>query len=283
LAVLGVSLTSANFVVNANPYRHEWHFSDVDVPESTEIPTITILTPENNSFFRNNFALFFNITIPKTNGEKSFGSVNNLYYKASWEPRETQIKIDRGVSGVSDNTSIAIDFFCKIGGNHSLTIYGEAHGSYIADSKLKDDSITMVTWYERFTQNIASTVYFTIDLLAPQITMQSPQNKTYTTPDVPLDFKVNEATSQLLYCLDGNENQTITQNITLSGLGEGLHNVTVYATDLAGNVGPPKTTFFRVDLPDPFPIELVTGVIAGTVIAGLCTGIFYVTRHKRHK
>ncbi len=257
LAMLLASLSGADFIVSANPYRHEWHFSDVDIPEGTEVPAITILTPENNGFTRNNFTLIFNITIPKTNGEKSFGSVNNLYYKASWEPKETQIKLDRGVSGVSDNASIMIDLYSKNSGNHSISIYGEAYGSYVVDSKLMNDSITMFTWYERFTQNIASTVYFTIDSVSPRITMQSPENKTYTTSNVPLDFKVNEAVSQLFYCLDGNENQTITQNMTISGLEEGLHNVTLYASDLAGNVGGTKTVFFSVDLPDLSPIGLV--------------------------
>jgi hypothetical protein len=119
-----------------------------------------------------------------------------------------------------------------------------------------------------------SFVAFTKDVVSPRISIQSPQNKTYVTSDVELDFAVNEAVSQVLYCLDGKENQTMTGSTTLTGLARGAHNITLYAADLAGNSAASKTIVFNVNflpLPDqgclirihknlkPFPKTLETG------------------------
>jgi len=83
----------------------------------------------------------------------------------------------------------------------------------------------------------------------PLITVLSPENKTYTSTFIPLTFTVNEATSWIGYSLDNQANVTVTVNITLSGLPEGAHSVTVYANDTAGNIGASETVYFTVALP----------------------------------
>jgi hypothetical protein len=50
------------------------------------------------------------------------------------------------------------------------------------------------------------------------------------------------------YSLDGQDNVTVTGNATLSGLSSGLHNVTVYANDTAGNMGVSETIKFTTAL-----------------------------------
>jgi hypothetical protein len=97
-----------------------------------------------------------------------------------------------------------------------------------------------------------------------------------------LDFTVSEAASEILYCLDGKENQTITGSVTLRGLAEGAHNVTLYAADLAGNAAAPKILFFSVDLPESFPIMPVTASIATVAIVSFGLGLLvYLKKHKR--
>jgi hypothetical protein len=123
-----------------------------------------------------------------------------------------------------------------------------------------------------------STVSFIKDLVSPRISFLSPPNGTYVTSNFELDFTVSEAVSQILYCLDGKANQTLTGSLTLTGLAEGAHNVTLYAADLAGNAAEPKTLFFNVDLPEPFPIIPVIAVLAVAVV-----GIGLLVHFKKRK
>jgi hypothetical protein len=60
--------------------------------------------------------------------------------------------------------------------------------------------------------------------------------------------------------------------LTLTGLENGAHNVTIYASDSAGNAATPQTLFFNVDAPEPFPASLVAAIsvaMVATVAGGL--------------
>ena len=83
----------------------------------------------------------------------------------------------------------------------------------------------------------SDTVYFAVDTVPPNIEIQSPENRTYTTSSVSLSYIIDELTSWIGYSLDGQENVTVTGNTTLSGLSDGSHNLVVYANDTAGNTG----------------------------------------------
>jgi hypothetical protein len=65
--------------------------------------------------------------------------------------------------------------------------------------------------------------------------------------------------------LDGQENVTINANATLTGLSEGDHNLTVYATDEAGNVGASETIYFSI-FPTTLAIAVVTVAVIGIVL-----------------
>ncbi len=92
---------------------------------------------------------------------------------------------------------------------------------------------------------------FTVDIVLPSITIQSPQNKSYSTSNVALSFTINEATSWIGYALDGQANVTATGNVTLASLTDGGHHVEVYASDLAENVGHSGLVYFTVDTMSP--------------------------------
>jgi len=76
----------------------------------------------------------------------------------------------------------------------------------------------------------------TIDILSPRNIIYYLLPKEPPIP-IPLTFTVNETTPWIGYSLDGQENVTITGNTTLTDLSYGLHSVTVYANDTAGNMG----------------------------------------------
>ena len=78
------------------------------------------------------------------------------------------------------------------------------------------------------------------------INITSPQEKTYTTNSVPLNFTIVESTSWIGYSLDGQANETITGNKTLTNLVDGPHNIIMYANDNSSAPGP--YTFYSVTI-----------------------------------
>ncbi len=106
----------------------------------------------------------------------------------------------------------------------------------------------------------------------PKISVQSPLNQTYNDSSVPLTFSVDvlspdKSVNWTGYSLDGQDNVTVTGNATLSGLTNGLHNVTVYAKDTFGNEGASETITFTVAL-EPFPTTIVIASVASAVVVG---------------
>ena len=130
--------------------------------------------------------------------------------------------------------------------------------------------------YKIFEITGSSSVSFTIDTAAPTIAVLSPQNKTYASPDVQLNFAANETGLQFRYSLDGQKSETIAKNITLTGLPTGHHNLTVCAKDEAGNTGTIETVYFNIT--EPFPTTFVA-TASGTSIAVIGLLVYF----KKHK
>ena len=103
----------------------------------------------------------------------------------------------------------------------------------------QEGSNTLVVFAEDLVGNIGSaTVSFILDTTPPEITIISPeQGVTYETTTVDLEYIINEPTRWVNYTLDGAGNITISGNTTLEKLSNGPHNLTLYAEDLAGNIG----------------------------------------------
>ena len=116
------------------------------------------------------------------------------------------------------------------------------------------------------------------DVSPPHISVSSPENKTYNDSNITLTFFTSEPTSKMSYSLDGQGEVTINGNITLFGLINGEHNVTVYAWDAAGNIGTSETVTFTVAVPFPtIPVVTVSVAVALAAAAGL------LVYHKKHK
>ena len=78
--------------------------------------------------------------------------------------------------------------------------------------------------------------------------------------------------------MDGQQNVTVTSNITLTGLSSGSHSITVYANDTYGNMAS-ETVTFTVAKPEPFPTALVaTASGASAIVIGVCLLVYFKKR-----
>ena len=83
-----------------------------------------------------------------------------------------------------------------------------------------------------------------VETIPPEVTIISPEEgRTYDTASVDLTYTINEPTIWVGYSLDGAENVTLIGNTTLERLKNEPHNLTIYAEDLAGNVGSNTVNF----------------------------------------
>jgi len=92
---------------------------------------------------------------------------------------------------------------------------------------------------------------------------------------------VNEDYSKLEYSFDGESNVSVPGNTTLSRLPDGAHNLTVFATDLAGNVGS-ETLVFTVANSEPFPATLAVAASGASAIA-IAVGLLVYLRKRAHR
>jgi len=133
----------------------------------------------------------------------------------------------------------------------------------------------------------SSITYFKVDKTAPEILIFSPENKTYSTNLIPLNFAVNEPTEWITYKLDENEAVLIAGNITLLHLSDGPHHILIYAEDLSGWTGISETVYFTVNTQqqdvkqEPFPTWEITAIITVSILALLT--IAYFTKFRKRK
>jgi N-acetylneuraminic acid mutarotase len=143
-----------------------------------------------------------------------------------------------------------------------------AIGGYLYSSR----SLTLTNVNEQYTPIGYS--------IPPEIEVVSPLNQTYTKSSVFLVFTVDKVINWTGYSVDGKDNVTFTGNITLTGLSNGLHNITVYAKDTFGNTGASEAVAFTLDY-EPFPTVPVAAV-SGVAVAVVVVGLIFYYRKRNH-
>jgi hypothetical protein len=144
-------------------------------------------------------------------------------------------------------------------------------------------------WYWTGISNVVS---LTVDTTIPKVSILSPEPKEYNTSEVPLLFTLSEPASEMVYCLDGEGNVTLTNNATLVGLAVGRHSLVLYVADAAGHVGKSEVRLFDVVATDSqssasgvspltearFPVTLL---IASASIVTIGLVVHFLRRKKR--
>jgi hypothetical protein len=208
----------------------------------------------SNTFVRNNF----NNTI-----QGDMGNSNTFFENNFW--KQQNFSVYEG--NFWDNGSIGNywSWFQVVDVNDD----GIGDIPYVIDSNDQDNFPLMNPWDPETP----------FDTMSPHIVISSPENKVYSESSVLLIFSIREPVSSLSYSLDGQDNVTIVGNTTLSDLENGSYNVTVYATDLAGNTGASETTYFTIS--KPFPTTLVV-TVSGVSIIGVAVCLLYYHKKRNH-
>jgi hypothetical protein len=120
-------------------------------------------------------------------------------------------------------------------------------------------------------------VYFTIDTIAPSFLVQSPETVVYNVTDVELNFIVDEPTSWIGYCLDGQANVTLTGNSALTKLPSGLHTLTIYANDMVGDMGASSINFSIAEL-----FQTTLAIASASIVTVIAVGLLVYFK-KRQK
>lgn len=276
---------------SANPYG-AYAGEGVEV-HPLSYPSISILYPTANNTLcnSNNLTITFTATIesgsvsvqkggainPTVESVEFQAFIEEIYYKPSWQPDSSRVmsfdysdpwhpKYIINLTGIPD-------------GNQTVKISAYGHGNYPITVPLTQeypwDPATETVCY--FFDSVSNyTLGLTVDTRPPQVSVLGLDNNTFSASEVPLNFALNETAAEIKYCLDGQENVTITGNTTLTGLATGDHSLTVYAVDEAGNAGSSETINFYVT---PFPTTLV---IASVTVAVIGIGLLVYFKKRKH-
>jgi hypothetical protein len=259
----------------ANPYWHESVYEgEMSPPDGTPPPTVIIFSPNNDTAYSSkSFSLIFNISIAQSYA--GFPDIDRIYYRPNWQSSNVEVKPNKA-------NSYSINLTDVPEGTHLLTVYAVQQGRVYTHEGVRQHSNapdSIAHYYKTFKITGSSRIKFTIDVTPPKVTILSIQNKTYDTSDAQLDISVSETSlSKLSYVLDGQENVTIVENPTLSGLSNGEHSLTIYAADEAGNAGASETITFSIDV--PFPTTMVIAPAASVALLGAGL-LVYFRKHRR--
>ncbi len=303
-ALIIITIASIQFVilVNANPYLYEQDKGEVTPLSGITPPKITIYYPKNNSIIvGNNISLTFNLhlivpTLPEL--FYYYLSLDEVYYETSWLSNKTNLDIQPVIHSIPherfQTEEISpiwkTDWFIKgydFSYNFSVNLENVPKGiqwlkvsaSLVGLRQTSFDTSRYATiHYGRYTLIGSSKVNFSVG----NIFVLSPKNMIYNSSIVLLLFEVPDSTKEFTYSLDGQKNVVVNGNSTLTILSQGIHNITVYATDFADNVGSSETLTFTVTNSDAFPtLFIVVSIIIVAIVS--VSLLIYFRRHKHQK
>ena len=175
-------------------------------------------------------------------------------------------------SGTAFSAKVFMDNLAD--GAHMLVVYARyANGKEMPKSR----EFTVDTNYKPYT---------------PELAILSPQNKTYTTAEVPLTFTINEPILHAHYMLDRHDpflflsgDTELTGNSTLTDLSNGMHNITITVVTERGSAS--QTTYFSININDASTTNnsdpTIPAVVAGSIGATAAVGFGFMVYFKKRK
>jgi hypothetical protein len=291
-----ILVSSSISLVYANPIGNGFNGGGAEAPSNPNVsaPKITFTSPNNNSLCNtNSITLSFTVNQPLSHIQycPGYPYASLVYYKVDSQLQansaQNSAATDRLLndhvtiydkvsanSAYTDSTNLALKQLSD--GNHNVTVYVWYEGKYNTISDFR------TTTQETYSIRASKTIFFSVDTTAPNISLQSIADKTFTSPNVDLTTLTNEPIMNASYSLDGQATVAFNGNTTLTDLTIGSHTITVNAFDAAGNMGM-ATTAFTVQSPntETFPVAAI--IVLGAVSAVLaCVGVVVFLKKKQN-
>lgn len=192
----------------------------VDLVEANPEPAnyegwgINIISPQNKTYFSNPVNLTIEFTHHFASGDFRYSLDGEpwqyLYGKSAWYHYDCVKTTPR---------TIKLDLF---DGSHNIVV------------KFRSNTIIF-----------CANVTFTIDTVTPYISIALPENRTYNTGDISLDFAAYRL-SDIKYNLDGKANVSVSGK-TILEVPDGFHSLAYYGTTIDGITYVSETVNFAVD------------------------------------
>jgi hypothetical protein len=231
---------------------------------------IIIENPKNGSIYKDKEQMLLNFSVEYVyqEGYIVWQVLSKLFYSVDGEPANT-IKENSEPTSIPYRFSTFIDISNLSNGTHKI----EVTASFVVDV----DNLFVPT----YNFSSAPILFSVFRNQPPNISLISPENKTYPQSTISLSFTLDEPTSKIEYSVDGQNNVTIIGNTTLTDLSNGEHNCTVYASDMEGNIGASETITFTVSKPEQPEPELFTTIAVASVITIVVAGVLLIYLKKR--
>jgi parallel beta-helix repeat protein len=282
---IGLVASSGNYILDNTIVENTRGIQLSNSSTSNSIATNNVSSNKDGMFFFSSFQnTIFGNNITNNDIGAGFKSASNNMFRGNFfvDNVDQVYDVSESDSTITMSTNIW-DFSYPVGGNYWSDYTGIDVKSSAGQNQTGSDGIGD-TAYIINTKNKDS--YPLMPYGSPLgISIVSPQNKTYTTTDVALDFAVSKTTSWIRYSLDGQANVTITDSITLSDLAEGAHSVTVYAQGTDGQTVTSGTIYFTIAQgaepaqSEAFPTEIV--IIVAVVVATVVVALIYFLKIKK--
>jgi parallel beta-helix repeat protein len=282
---VGLIASSGNYVIDNTIVENTRGIQLSNSSTSNSIATNNVSSNKEGMFFFSSFQnTIFGNNITNNDIGAGFKTASNNMFRGNFFVDNVDQVYDVSESDTTITMSTNIwDFSYPVGGNYWSDYTGIDVKSGAGQNQTGSDGIGD-TAYIINTKNKDS--YPLMPYGSPLgISIVSPQNKTYTTTDIALDFAVSKTTSWIRYSLDGQANVTITDSIMLSNLAEGAHSVTVYAQGTDGQTVTSGTIYFTIaqgaepTQSEAFPTEIV--IIVAVVVAAVVVALIYFLKIKK--
>ncbi len=275
-----VEQVDAPFVsVKANPYGFKFPV-DVPAPDNVNI-TIRVTSPmENASFSDGTINFCFNETINQPEGSTTNLNIVTTY-QGDWMSDAKWSPFPPGVDPVGENRFLQYNFNVSgiPAGERTLNIVANGHGDYNKNGTEYTFNLQEPISVKFYVNSSAAGL---LVHASPNVSFLSFQNGSSTNSTFPLTFTVDRSVPKLTYCLDGQDTVSIRGNITLTGLSNGQHNITVSATDTFGYVGT-SGILFKVGTDSSSPSQISMLWVLAPVFAIALTAVSLIVYFKRMK
>jgi len=240
-----------NFTVNDTNLDKVWYeYNETNI-------TLDGVTSENEASF--NFKINENELNLTIWANDSVGNVNNTSVTFTVDTIPPEITINSPKNETYNTSEILLNI-STIDSNLNETWYSLDDG--ITNTTYREEKITfneglntLIVWANDSVGNVNNTsVTFTVDTIPPEITIISPENKTYNTSEILLNISVDDNSGEIWYSLDDGENNDTYNSADNITLNEGLNTLIVWANDSVGNVNNTSVTFTVDTIPPEITI-----------------------------